>query len=74
MKRGIYILITLLSIQIAHALGISPASYQIDFEPNLEKTLQFKILDVNQALRLYVEGDLNSSITLEKQSLSNNST
>lgn len=62
---GILSLIVL--IQGVNAIGISPGRTTIDFTPNLHKEVQFKIINnehKDMKVLLYVEGELNNSITL----------
>ncbi len=54
-------------MQNVSAIGISPGRTTVDFTPNLHKEVQFKIINnehKDMKVLLYVEGELNNSITL----------
>lgn len=66
---GIF-LITILCYNANAVIGVSPGSYIIDFEPNLEKNFNFNfIFDADAKAELYVEGDLSEYVKLDKKSL-----
>ena len=48
--------------------GVSPGSYQIDFQPNLEESFEFEFLfdDPNQEFELVMEGELKEYVDVEK--------
>ena len=66
----IFLIVLALSFQIVSAggVGISPAYYKDFFEPGLEKTYRFYSFntDVNNGIRIYVEGDLAQYVNLSK--------
>ena len=63
---SLIILLNIIPMISAGALGISPASFKIDFEPNLEQTFNFKIMtgDPEQEIEVYVKGDLAEYVNL----------
>lgn len=65
------IFLILCPVVSAGVIGISPASYKINFEPNLKKTFSFRAStsDPNQKIGIYVKGDLAEYVNLSKTSL-----
>ncbi|MEM5808209.1 MAG: hypothetical protein QW818_03700, partial [Candidatus Aenigmatarchaeota archaeon] len=65
----ILFLISLLLVQNVYAIGISPASMFINFEPNLKKTITYMVIN-NQnkeiQVNMYVTGELKDYIKLTK--------
>ncbi len=60
-------LLVIALMQNASAIGITPGRTTIDFAPNLHKEVQFKIVNnehKDMRVLLYVDGELNDSITL----------
>ena len=71
-KRIILLLVIILLIENVYALGVTPARTTIDFSPGLEKTVSITIInsehkDMN--LVIYAQGELNSSIFLNENSI-----
>lgn len=63
----IVLIITIIFTNSTLALGISPGSTTIDFKPNLEKEIKFKIINNQEKfmrVALRAEGDLAQYITL----------
>lgn len=53
------------------AIGITPGRTTVDFEPNLQKTVSFSVVNsekINMDLVVYVQGELNGSISLKETS------
>jgi len=68
-KIILYIVIMILLVYNAAAIGLAPSRNVIDFKPNLEKELSFRIVNnENEQLRLavYPRGELSDYINLEK--------
>jgi len=72
MVKRLLLLVVLILIPFvsASAIGISPAKFQIYFEPNLEKNFTFKASnsDAERVNEIYVRGDLAEYVTLSKDS------
>ncbi|OIO80231.1 hypothetical protein AUJ84_04270 [Candidatus Pacearchaeota archaeon CG1_02_32_132] len=51
------------------ALGVSPAYYEIDFQPGLKQVFHFEFFGDYEKLRVYTEGDLAEYIELSAESL-----
>ena len=65
------VLLVLLSSNVL-ALGITPARTTVDFSPGLEQTVSFSVLNSehkNSNLVVYVQGELNQSISLKETSI-----
>ncbi|MCK5449666.1 hypothetical protein KAI32_02275 [Candidatus Pacearchaeota archaeon] len=73
MGRGIVFLVffLVLSCDGVYALsGVSPASYEIDFKPNLKQNFNFNFLfDEDIEAEVYVSGDLKDYVKLDKKFL-----
>jgi len=76
MKRIIkLLLLVIVLISVMHsadALGITPSRKIIDFEPGLEETITFKILNselINSVLKIYPRGDLAQYVMIENESI-----
>jgi len=51
-------------------LGISPSKVEIDFKPNLEKSINFKVLsDSKEKLEIYASGDLAKYVEFDKKEM-----
>ena len=66
-KLLIWAIVLLISINLVNAIGISPGRTTIDFKPNLEQEVEFKVFnnehkDMN--VIFYVEGELNNTVYL----------
>ena len=69
-NKGLFVLILVISILLVSnvsAIGITPARTTINFEPGLERVVDFKILnseskDMN--LQIYVDGDLKDYVQI----------
>lgn len=62
-----------LSLSNVIALGLTPARTTINFEPGLKRTITFSIINSEKtdlALEVYTRGEMNSYISLERNSLS----
>jgi hypothetical protein len=58
-----------LMISGVYAIGINPSRIIIDFEPNLQKTLTFNVInneDKQVDVEIYVRGDLKDYVTLKQ--------
>lgn len=68
--KKVFILLIIVFIYIGSAfayLGVTPSSYEIDFEPNLKKSFVFRFIlpdDVNS--EIFVESSLSEYINLDK--------
>ena len=63
------VIFLLLSIYNASAIGVTPARKTLQFEPGLEQTVTFKILNNEHkdfTAYVYAEGDLKEYVTAEK--------
>lgn len=74
MKRLIiYFVVFLILLPVVSSgfIGISPASYEIDFEPNLKKNFSFKVSSSSedQKIQIYVKGDLAKYVNLSQEIL-----
>ncbi|MFA7707766.1 MAG: hypothetical protein WCX73_02345 [Candidatus Pacearchaeota archaeon] len=60
------ILLVLLPVINAGSIGISPTNFEFFFEPNLEKTFEFKVSNANPqaGIETYVAGDLADYVNL----------
>ena len=72
MKRLIlFLLFAIYFLQFTNAgsIGISPAHFEEDFEPGLERDFQFLIQNYNsdRAMTIYVDGDLANYTSLDKE-------
>lgn len=72
MKRGVIIFILIALISNVYAIGISPATKELNFQPNLKEN--FRIEVVNNAnydieATLYLGGDLAQYAVLSKESI-----
>ena len=64
------------AIVFANAIGVTPGRKTINFEPNLQSIVQFSIINnekKDMKAVIYVEGELNSSITLQDYEIQLNS-
>ncbi len=72
-KKGAFIFAFFLLIILARAdafIGVSPASYQVDFQPGLKQVFHFDFLQDNDyQLKISAEGDLAKYVTLSTTSL-----
>jgi len=73
-NRNILLALVLLIVLASNviALGITPARTTLDFSPGLEKTVSFSVLNSEQKnanLVVYVQGELNGSISLKETSI-----
>ena len=63
------VLITTLSVTNVNAIGLNPSRLIIDFEPNLEKTVTYNVIN-NEGKELevsvYVSGELKDYVTLKE--------
>jgi hypothetical protein len=71
MKVAMFVLILIfLTSGVFAVSGVSPGSYELDFEPLLEQEFVFKfIFDDGIKTQLYVEGALGNYVTLDKEEL-----
>lgn len=73
MKAEVIFLLIFLLINCSgvYALsGVSPASYEIDFKPNLKQDFKFNfVFDEGVVAEIYVSGDLKEYVNLDKVSL-----
>ena len=68
-KIILYIVMMVLLVSFASALGLAPSRNVIDFTPNLEKELSFRIMNTEHEdlkLAVYPRGELAEYIELEK--------
>lgn len=72
MKRGIIFLLLLpfLLQTVSAALGIGPATQEVDFRPGQTYTFNYHVIsdDPDQEITIYAEGDLAQYVTLSKTS------
>ncbi len=73
-KEVLFVFVVFLIINLCYnviaVIGVTPASYEVDFEPNLEKNFNFNfIFDPDSKSELYAEGDLSNYTKLDKSSL-----
>ncbi|MCK4997773.1 hypothetical protein KAS08_05720 [Candidatus Pacearchaeota archaeon] len=69
-KIGILILGIILIGNVLAISGVSPGSYEIVFEPNLEKEFVFVfVIDGNRKVDVYAEGDLSNLVELDKSEI-----
>ena len=71
-KRAIFLIVCLIvCCSNVYALsGVSPASYEIDFKPNLKQDFNFNFLfDEGVEAEIYVSGDLKDYVRLDRESL-----
>ncbi|MEW6063216.1 MAG: hypothetical protein AB1571_02505 [Nanoarchaeota archaeon] len=71
-KLMIYFVFLFFLIFNVNAIGISPSRIIINFEPNLEETIPFTVYnnaEFNVNIKIYVKGELNSSVTINQNSL-----
>jgi len=68
---GFIFLFALIVISEVYAIvGVSPASYTVNFEPNLERTFSFGfIFDEGAESEVYTAGALTEYVTINKESL-----
>lgn len=72
MKKEVYLVIFLLSFNIAVALGVAPAFKNIDFEPGLSSDYEIKIYNTDSkdfTAVLSTEGQLAEYLTLGEQEI-----
>ncbi len=73
MKKAVvlfFLLVLFIKISAA-SLGISPAKFEVNFEPNHQYTFKFEAIvdEPDSELEAYVEGDLSQYATLNKREL-----
>jgi len=63
------ILIILILTKTSYALGISPAKVEINFEPNLKRSITYNVYEDNiqREVEVYVDGDLEEYVKLDKK-------
>jgi len=72
-KKIIIFLFAILLISNIYALGLTPARTTVNFEPGLEKTITFKVLNSDKLglnLNVYATGNLSQYITIEQSKVS----
>ena len=66
----ILLVIVLVCSDVYAIIGVSPGSYEVDFQPNLKKSFGFSfIFDRGVEAEVYAEGDLAEYVRLNKKSL-----
>ena len=67
----IFIIFSILALTLnISSLGLTPAKKEINFNPNLETTFNYKSLaDENQEVYVYAEGDLAKYVSFSKNTL-----
>mgnify|MGYP006291540757 CR=1 FL=1 len=74
-KREIFLSILLVSIFFSSltmaSLGLSPAKIDVDFEPNLKETFDFRVRSDKgeQTIGIYAKGDLAEYVSFDKERL-----
>ena len=65
------IIVVVLLTKTSYALGIGPARVDINFNPGLETSIEYTVLEENpkKELEIYAEGDLAEHVTLNKNKL-----
>ncbi len=58
-------------ITFSSALGITPASYSINFQPNLKESIDYSLsgANPNTVYSIYSEGDLSEYVSIDKKEL-----
>src|SRR3989344_3841979 len=72
MKRGIFIFLLIALISNVYAIGIRPASKELNFQPNLKETFRIEVVnnaDYDIEATLYLGGDLAQYAVLSKESI-----
>ena len=60
------VFVFILAMAPVYSLGVVPSRKTITFEPNLEKNIKLKLMDINGKVSVYTEGDLKPYIELDK--------
>ncbi|MFA5061090.1 MAG: hypothetical protein WC494_02140 [Candidatus Pacearchaeota archaeon] len=70
MKKGFLIFILLFARMVVASSGVSPGSYEVNFEPFLEKTFSFAfIFEEGVVSTISVEGPLSDYVFLDKRTI-----
>jgi hypothetical protein len=73
MNKFLFLLFGLFMISSVYALGVTPGRTTIDFEPNLEKTINFDIINSEGKdldFTLSVDGELSEYVSFENNKIS----
>lgn len=69
----LFVLLLMIHIGAVNAIGISPSSIKIEFQPNYEETFTFRTGRAEN-IGVYIEGDLSEYVTVEKDNIAKDGT